>query len=193
MARRLTADQRREDLIEAAITEFAQHGYGDARTGDIAKRAGVSQPYVYALFPDKQALFVACYERVVERVRATLLQARQQTPPGGSFETQLERLQRQWVEERPDQALFQLRALTVTDQEVRGVVRAGYMQLVDEGVRLGGVQRQYVLTYMARAILDSVSLLLDVPSEYRLDLLHQDHAGNREPTAPAGAGDGAQR
>ncbi|MFF4630074.1 TetR/AcrR family transcriptional regulator [Streptomyces griseorubiginosus] len=191
MARRLTADQRREDLIEAAITEFARHGYGDARTADIAKRAGVSQPYVYALFPDKQALFVACHERVVERIRVTLVQAQQQTSLGASYETRLERLQRQWVEEQPDQALFQLQALTVTDQEVRSVVRAGYMQLVDEGVRLGGVQRQYVLNYMARAILDSVSLLLDVPSEYRLDLLHRDHVGGSEPTPPAGTGDGA--
>ena len=185
MARRQTAEQRREDLIEAAITEFARHGYGDARTADIAKRAGVSQPYVYALFPDKQALFVACYERVVERMRSTMLQAREQTRPGGSFETQLELLHRQKVEERPDQALFQLRALTVTDEEVRRVVRAGYMRLVDEGVRLRGVQRQYVLSYMARAILDSISLLLDVPSEYRLDLLPEGHASNRQPTSPA--------
>src|SRR5512146_1958447 len=59
---RLSADKRRADLLEAAVIEFAENGYHGTRTADIAARAGVSQPYVYALFPDKRALFLACHD-----------------------------------------------------------------------------------------------------------------------------------
>ena len=53
--RRLSAaEERRSDLLEAAVIEFAENGYHGTRTADIAARAGVSQPYVYALFPDKR-------------------------------------------------------------------------------------------------------------------------------------------
>src|SRR5690242_20505696 len=60
--RRLSAQERRADLLEAAVIEFAESGYHGTRTADIAARAGVSQPYVYALFPDKRALFLACHD-----------------------------------------------------------------------------------------------------------------------------------
>lgn len=170
MNKRSTAEQRRDDLIEAAIVEFADHGYQQARTSDIARRAGVSQPYVYALFPDKQALFVACFDRSVERVRATLKAAREHAPPGIALDAWSARLQRQMVADHPDQALFQLQALTVTDPDMRAKVRAAYLELVDEGVRLGGVARQHVLNLMARAVLDSIMHILDAPPEYRLDL-----------------------
>jgi AcrR family transcriptional regulator len=48
MARR-TADEHREHVLDAAIAEFAAQGYHAASTTAIARRAGISQPYVYAL------------------------------------------------------------------------------------------------------------------------------------------------
>src|SRR6201987_3204271 len=74
--RRLSAEERRADLLEAAVVEFAESGYHGTRTADIAARAGVSQPYVYALFPDKRALFLACHEWTTERIKEALEKAR---------------------------------------------------------------------------------------------------------------------
>ncbi|MEV0716675.1 TetR/AcrR family transcriptional regulator [Asanoa sp. NPDC050611] len=66
---RLTAAERSEQLIEAAITAFAKGGYAGTATDDIARLAGVSQPYVIRLFGSKQALFITVIEHVSGRIQ----------------------------------------------------------------------------------------------------------------------------
>src|SRR5215475_12133692 len=56
---RRSADERRAQVLEAAIHEFALHGLHGATTAAIAARAQISQPYLFALFRDKKALFLA--------------------------------------------------------------------------------------------------------------------------------------
>src|SRR6266568_2641932 len=63
---RMSADERRESVVRAAITEFAQRGYYGTSTEAIAKRVGVSQPYLFRLFPDKKAIFAAASLRCVD-------------------------------------------------------------------------------------------------------------------------------
>lgn len=65
---RRTAGERREDVLAVAIVEFATLGLHGASTVTIAERAGISQPYVLRLFGTKQALFLACVERVVAQI-----------------------------------------------------------------------------------------------------------------------------
>jgi AcrR family transcriptional regulator len=67
---RLTAEQRRELVEEAAIAVFAERGYKGASMGEIAKRSGVSVPVVYDHFPSKLEL----YKRVMEVTRNGLLE-----------------------------------------------------------------------------------------------------------------------
>src|SRR5437879_13687287 len=54
------ADHRREAVLEAARAEFAEWGYHGATTAAIAKRADISQSYIYALFPSQKNLFIEC-------------------------------------------------------------------------------------------------------------------------------------
>lgn len=61
-----TAEERREELINAAIPVFAEKGYHAAPTKQIAERAGISQAYLFRLFPTKEDLFVAVCERSCE-------------------------------------------------------------------------------------------------------------------------------
>lgn len=65
----MSADERRESVIRAAITEFARGGYSATSTEAIAKRVGVSQPYLFRLFPNKQAMFLAAAERCLVETR----------------------------------------------------------------------------------------------------------------------------
>ncbi len=65
---RRTADERRAEVIDAAIIEFATFGLYGASTEAIAARAGISQPYVSRLFGTKKALFLAAVERVTEQI-----------------------------------------------------------------------------------------------------------------------------
>src|SRR6476646_7247032 len=56
---RMTADERRDAIVAASVEEFAAGGLVGASTEAIAKRAGVSQPYVFQLFGTKKELFLA--------------------------------------------------------------------------------------------------------------------------------------
>jgi len=67
-----TADERRETVLRTAIGAFADRGYYGTPTMDIAKEAGISQAYLYRLFPTKEALFVAVVARCFARIRASL-------------------------------------------------------------------------------------------------------------------------
>src|ERR671915_799428 len=72
---RASSDERREQVIEAAVREFAEHGYHATSTTSIAKRAGISQPYIYALFPNKRELFLATHAHVVGHIRDAFTEA----------------------------------------------------------------------------------------------------------------------
>lgn len=65
---RRTADERRKDVLDAAIIEFATLGLHGASTETIAARAGISQPYVLRLFGTKKALFLAAVAQVTDRI-----------------------------------------------------------------------------------------------------------------------------
>jgi AcrR family transcriptional regulator len=56
--RRLTADARRRQLFEVALTLFAEHGYPSTTMDDIAEAAGVTKPLVYQHFESKRALYL---------------------------------------------------------------------------------------------------------------------------------------
>src|SRR5512132_2075429 len=72
---RKTADQRREDVLDAALSVFAAHGLSGASTDEIARRAGISQPYLFRLFRTKKELFIASVERCFAETRETFEQA----------------------------------------------------------------------------------------------------------------------
>src|SRR5437762_13539925 len=60
---RKSAEERREQILEAALAEFAAHGLEGGSTEAIAKAVGISQPYVFRLFGTKKELFMATIER----------------------------------------------------------------------------------------------------------------------------------
>ncbi len=74
-------------MIEAALHEFGQHGYDGTSTAVIARRAGIKQPYIYALFADKAELFLACFDSLQERMLARFSRA------AGEHEDPSDRLQ----------------------------------------------------------------------------------------------------
>lgn len=69
-ARRMPAHQRQQEILEAAVAAFAESGYAAATTDQIARIAGVSQPYVVRMFGGKQALFIAAHTYVVDRIES---------------------------------------------------------------------------------------------------------------------------
>src|SRR5436189_6350195 len=62
---RMTAAERRETVLDAATKEFAAKGLHAASTDDIARAAGISQPYLFRLFRTKKELYLATAERCI--------------------------------------------------------------------------------------------------------------------------------
>lgn len=64
----MTADERREQILGAALVVFAHGGYAGTSTDQVAREAGVSQPYVVRLFGGKQQLFAEVYAQACQRI-----------------------------------------------------------------------------------------------------------------------------
>ena len=69
-APRMKAAERRELILEAATAVFGARTYVGTTTDEIARAAGVSQPYVVRLFGTKEKLFIEVVERAYARVIA---------------------------------------------------------------------------------------------------------------------------
>src|SRR4051812_23363097 len=79
---RMTAEERRDAVVAAGIEEFATGGLVGASTDAIARRAGVSQPYVFQLFGTKKELFLAVVRRCFARTRLAFEEAARTFEPG---------------------------------------------------------------------------------------------------------------
>ena len=67
-APRQTADERRVEVLNAATHEFAVRGLHGASTENIARAAGISQPYLFRLFGSKKGLYLAAAERCADEL-----------------------------------------------------------------------------------------------------------------------------
>lgn len=81
--RRLSSQERRAQIILAALTVFGSRGYEGATTDQVAKAAGVSQPYVVRLFGSKENLFLATIEFSLDRLLASFRAALAASDEGG--------------------------------------------------------------------------------------------------------------
>ncbi|MGH7786245.1 MAG: TetR/AcrR family transcriptional regulator [Candidatus Binatia bacterium] len=66
----MPAPMRREQLLDAAVEAFAEHGFRGASTANIAARLGVSEPTLFRHFPSKRALYLAAIDRSADQMIA---------------------------------------------------------------------------------------------------------------------------
>ncbi|HSU52543.1 MAG TPA: helix-turn-helix domain-containing protein, partial [Candidatus Dormibacteraeota bacterium] len=59
---RMTAEARKQAIVKAALPLFAQRGFAETTTKDLARAAGVSEPLLYKHFPSKEALYLEIQE-----------------------------------------------------------------------------------------------------------------------------------
>jgi AcrR family transcriptional regulator len=153
---RQSASERREEILEAALEEFAAHGYHGASTEAIARRAGISQPYVFRLFGTKQELFKA----VVTRCFRETLGMFQRAAEGKRGMEALKAMGDAYVERLQTdrkRLLAQMQAYAACDDpEIRAVVRAGYGDLVAYVERVSGLEPATISSFFATGMLLNV-------------------------------------
>jgi AcrR family transcriptional regulator len=69
---RLPAAERRQQLLDVAVTEFSQRGYRNTSMNDLAEAAGVTKPVLYQHFSSKRDLFLELLRELGGRLRAEL-------------------------------------------------------------------------------------------------------------------------
>jgi AcrR family transcriptional regulator len=153
---RKTKDARRQEILDAALLEFAEGGLHGASTEDIARRAGISQPYVFRLFGTKKELFRA----VVARCFRETLEMFQRAAEGLRGPEALDAIGNAYVAQlqaEPIRLRIQMQAYAAChDPEIREVVRAGYGDLVAYADRVSGQPAQEISSFFAMGMLLNV-------------------------------------
>ncbi|MGX1806798.1 TetR/AcrR family transcriptional regulator [Nocardia sp. NPDC055321] len=73
-------EQREQQILDIATSEFGDRGYANASVADIATAAGVSKPLIYTYFGSRDGLHAACVRRAGESLVAAVADA--QVVPG---------------------------------------------------------------------------------------------------------------
>jgi AcrR family transcriptional regulator len=85
VGRRLSAEERRDDIVDAALAVFATTSYAGATTAGIAREAGISEPILYRHFVSKKALYIACLDASWRRLHAAWIAALDAAPGPGEW------------------------------------------------------------------------------------------------------------
>jgi AcrR family transcriptional regulator len=167
--RRVPAAERREQLIAAAVHEFARGGLHGTPVERIARRVGVAQPYVFSLFSNKRQLFLAAIERSFGRVAETFEQAAADYQAGRApqeCEDVLEAMGRAYKDlllSDRDHLMLQHQAYAACDDElVRTRVRHRYAELVALARKLSGADQERLDDFFRHGMALNVSAALGV-------------------------------
>jgi len=144
---RSSAEKRREEILAAAIQEFARFGLYGTSVDAIADRVGISQPYIFRLFGTKKRLFIASALRVCERIQQAFDHAARSNPRqplkamGHAYGTLLS---------SRAELLVLLQAFAASeDDEVKRAVSARYEKLWQFVAERSGASQQEVTKFFA--------------------------------------------
>lgn len=163
---RVSAAERRDALIAAAVTEFGRGGLHGTPVARIAERVGVAQPYVFSLFASKLELFLAAIDRGFDQTAEAFRTAASDWREHGDYETTLDAMgaaYRRLLESDRDNLRLQLQAYAACDDtEVRKRVRARYAELVALVQELAGTKPEQVDDFIRHGMALNVAAALGV-------------------------------
>jgi len=162
---RISKDERRREIVEAATREFAVSGLHGTPVDAIAKRVGVSQPYLFQLFGTKKALFIAAVQRTFERTvaafRTAAAEAGEDAGPADILISMGAAYQR-LLDDR-SLLLMQMQAYAACeDEEIRDVVRDEMLRLVSFVQSASGAPEAAIREWLAYGMLMNVVAAMDL-------------------------------
>jgi AcrR family transcriptional regulator len=158
-----TAEDRREAVIAAAIPIFAERGYDAASTLEIAKAAGISQAYVFRLFPTKAELFAAVVGAASERMQDAIREASARARDEGADLLEMGRVLDELTESDRDILLIQLHSQVAAGHEplVREAARRCFRDLYELVERESGATPEQLRSWFAIGMLNNVMVAID--------------------------------
>lgn len=157
---RKTADERRADVVRAALKEFSCRGLHGTSTDAIARTVGVSQPYLFRLYQSKRDIFLAagmhCFERTHEAFELAAM--------GRVGEDALDAMRLAYERLAEDRELLlmqmQLYVAASSDEEIRRVVVEWWGDLWTLVEKLTGMPQSVVTEFMSWGTLANVMVAL---------------------------------
>ncbi len=159
---RSTAEERREEILHAAVAQFGRTGLHGTSTETIAQDVGVSQPYLFRLFGTKKELFI---ESVRWGFDHTITRFGEAAAEATDSHDALRRMGEAYVELIDDRRYLgiQLQAYAATDDpEIQAVVEECFGRLVTEIVRHADLTPQQLSFFLGRGMLLNVASSMGV-------------------------------
>jgi AcrR family transcriptional regulator len=158
----MPAEQRRELVLGEAMAAFAANGYAGTSTEEVARRASISQPYLFRLFPTKKALFLALVERCFRRVRDEFAAAAGELTGEEAMAAMADAYE-VLLEDRI-LLLLQMQAYAACeDPEIRDATRTGFRKLWEQVEQITGLPYQTVVDFFAVGMLMNVAAAMNLP------------------------------
>jgi AcrR family transcriptional regulator len=156
----MTAKDRREQVLGAAMAVFAQGGYEGTSTEDVARAAGVSQPYLFRIFSTKKALFIELVERGFGRVSLAFEEAAKGLSGRDALDAMAKAYSRLLVDR--DLLLIQMHAYAAAgDPEIQATTRRCFRELWASVALLSGVTSEEITEFFSHGMLLNVIAALD--------------------------------
>jgi len=173
--RRLSSDERRRQILQASLAVFGARGYEGATTDEVARAAGVSQPYVVRLFGSKENLFLAAIGDALDRLlvafRAALAEPDGVDADGGEV-TAGKRIGQAYVDLIEVRGLHQTLAhayLLGSHPVIGAAARRGFAQVWRFFRDEMGLGADEARTFMAEGMLISTMIGLRIVDDYGSD------------------------
>jgi AcrR family transcriptional regulator len=159
----MSAVERRADVLRAAVAPFAKGGYHGTSTEDVARAAGISQPYLFRLFPTKKALFLALVAHGFGRVREAFVAAVGELTGEDAMHAMAEAYS-ELLRDR-DELMLQMHFYGACDDaEIAEATRFEFGRLWREVARLSGADDEEMQKFFATGMLMNVIASMDATS-----------------------------
>jgi AcrR family transcriptional regulator len=158
-------EDRKEQIMDKAVGIFSEWGYYKATTALVARAAGVTQPYVFHFFKNKEELFNAVIDRAVNRIYETFSQV--EAPANRLMETMGHSFFHIMQAHR-DEIILVMQAHAISEPKIREHVREKF-RIIHESIvakfeRVGIPDAEAAASqFIGTGLLITVSEVLDLP------------------------------
>lgn len=175
----MKSEDRRQSILAAATTVFGDYGYAGATTDQVARAAGVSQPYVVRMFGTKENLFLEVLHRALEHLlgafEATLSEAKlaeatieKGHPAEGTLDLG-ERLGRAYVDLVNDRGMLLLLMNSFamgSDPVIGKAAREGFLRVYEFLRNSAGFDAEEVQVFLANGMLINTMVGLRMSDDF---------------------------
>jgi AcrR family transcriptional regulator len=160
---RQTADERRQAVLDAATHEFAVKGFHGASTEEIARAAGISQPYLFRLFGSKKELYLAAFDRCEQKLYDSFVEAAK----GKTGMEALQAMGQAYMEfaSVSDRLMLMLKTWSSDDPDVRRLSRTGWRNIADLAEQASKESPQVVSRFFAHGMLITILMSMGLVEE----------------------------